>query len=109
MTDLRSPTPIADDIVDPDDSISARLDREADGILEEGRAFAPPRRRVVRVTRTRKPVASIRAAVREDVGEGRLWVVQRADRAREAVQDQPIRASLYALGVGVLVGLLLGS
>lgn len=45
--------------------------------------------------------------MREDVAEGRLWIVRRADHAREAVQDAPMRASLYALGVGVLIGLLL--
>lgn len=107
MPDNQQPTPIADDIIDPVDVESAELDREADAILAEARAFAGPRRRVVRITRSRAPVTSIRAAVREDLGEGRMWVMQRTDQAREAVQDEPIRATLYALGAGVLIGLLL--
>lgn len=101
-------SPIADDIIDPDDSATERLDRRADAYLAEDRAFEAPRR--VRVTRREGSETSprrLRAAVREDLHEGRVWVVRRATHAREAVQDEPIRASLYALGVGVLIGLLL--
>ncbi|MGA0546292.1 hypothetical protein ACO2Q1_13540 [Brevundimonas sp. VNH65] len=110
MTD--APTPIADDIVDPADLESDRLERRADALLGEDRAFAARRapsaaRGSVRPSPDRGPVRSVRAAMREDVAEGRLWIVRRADHAREAVQDAPMRASLYALGVGVLIGLLL--
>ena len=108
-------SPIADDIIDPEESHAEKLDRRADAYLAEDRAFEAPRR--VRVAR-RPPSASgvqfpdasprpLRAAIPEDLHEGRLWMVRRADHAREAVQDEPIRASLYALGAGVLIGLLL--
>lgn len=101
-------SPIADDIIDLEDFSTEKLDRRADAYLAEGRAFEAPRR--VRVTRRQEmgaPPRRLRAAVREDLHEGRVWVVRRVDHAREAVQDEPVRASLYALGVGVLIGLLL--
>lgn len=52
-------------------------------------------------------VESVRGAIREDVAEARAWVRERAERAQEAVRDDPIRATLYALGAGVLIGLLM--
>lgn len=92
MTDAYSPDRRIDEIEDGDDTPSARLDRQADAILDEGRAFAD---------------GSVRQAVREDAAEVRAWGRQRADRLRGAVEAEPVRASLYALGIGVVIGMLL--
>ncbi|TAJ67431.1 hypothetical protein [Brevundimonas sp.] len=87
--------PSAAEIVDEDpDTESARLDRAADAILleDEGRAFA------------HRP---LRRAVLEDAALARQWGQARAVRMREAVEAEPIKATLYALGLGVVVGLLI--
>lgn len=87
--------PSAAEIVDEDpDTESARLDRAADAILleDEGRAFEP------------RP---LRRAVREDAALARQWGQARAVRMREAVEAEPIKATLYALGLGVVIGLLI--
>ncbi|HYC75217.1 hypothetical protein [Brevundimonas sp.] len=80
-----------DDEVSPEQS---RLDREADAILLEGeaRAFGP------------RP---IHEAVREDALAAREWSRVRAERLRHAVEDEPIKATLYALGLGLVIGLLI--
>lgn len=95
MADAASAHPVADDIMDVDDTASRRLEREADALLArgEGRSYAP--------------VTSVRAAVREDIREGRAWMRGRAARAREAVENEPLRTAAYAVGAGVLIGLLL--
>lgn len=95
MSDPYAAAPIADEIVDADDLRSARLEREADDLLarSEGRSYAP--------------VTSVREAVREDVRHGRDWARSRAVRARETIQDQPLRTAAYAIGAGVLIGLLI--
>lgn len=82
---------------DIDDEVSpeqARLDREADAILRDGeaRAFGP------------KPVHE---AVREDALAAREWSRARAERLRRAVEDEPMKATLYALGIGVVIGMLI--
>lgn len=90
MSDPYAATP---EIVDDEnDRPSTALEREGDAILERGAA---------------RPVNSLREAVREDVHDGREWITTRAARTREAVQDEPVRATLYALGLGVIVGLIL--
>ena len=83
------PTP-ADDIIDEGDTPSARLDREADAILLEAEAGPRPLRR----------------AVREDAALARDWGRARAERLRGAVETEPMKATLYALGLGVVIGLL---
>ncbi len=95
MSDPYAAAPIADEIVDADDLRSTRLERQADELLarSEGRSYAP--------------VTSVREAVREDVRHGRDWARTRAVRARETIQDQPLRTAAYAIGAGVLIGLLL--
>lgn len=95
MSDPYAASPIADEIVDADDLGSTRLERQADALLarSEGRSYAP--------------VTSVREAVRDDVRHGRDWARSRAERARETIQDQPLRTAAYAVGVGVLIGLLL--
>ena len=83
------PTP-ADDIIDDGDTPCARLDREADAILLEAEARPRPLRR----------------AVREDAALARDWGRARAERLRGAVETEPMKATLYALGLGVVIGLL---
>ena len=81
-----------EDIVDDVDTDSARLEQEADAILAEGRTFGP------------RPVHE---AVREDAAAAREWSRVRAERLRRAVEDEPLKATLYALGLGVVIGLLI--
>ncbi len=94
MTDTYTGPTSADDIEDDADSASARLTREADAILltDEQRAFES------------RP---LRRAVREDAAQARDWGRNRAARLRGAVEAEPVKASLYALGLGVVVGLLI--
>lgn len=94
MTDAYAAPIRPEDIEDDVDTASARLDREANAILldAETRAFdAPP----------------LRQAVREDVTAARDWGRERAARLRGAVETQPVKATLYALGLGVVIGLLI--
>lgn len=92
MTETYSADRVADDIEDDLDSPSTRLDRQADAILEEGRAFG---------------ARPLREAAREDASAARDWGRERAERLRGAVEAEPVRASLYALGIGVVIGMLL--
>ncbi len=94
MTETYGAPTLADDITD-DETATARLDREASDILAraEGRTFAS--------------TTSVRRAVREDLHEGRLWARAKADATREAIVEQPLKTALYAIGAGVLIGLLL--
>lgn len=91
MTDPYAGQTFPDDIEDNADSASARLDREADAILREGEGHARPLRR----------------AVREDAGRVRDWGQARAARLRGSVEDEPVKATLYALALGVVIGLLI--
>ena len=92
-TPITSPSP--DDIVLEDDDLTQRLDREADSILSgsERRTFGE--------------TASIRQAVREDVGLVREKVSGRVHRVQEDIQDSPMKTTLYALGIGVIIGMIL--
>lgn len=93
MTDARTASTDVEDIIDTDDGPSSRLDREAAAILEvEGMQSLG--------------VRPLRVAVREDAVAVRDWGRERASRLRGAVQDEPIRATLWSLGLGVLIGLL---
>ncbi|GAA0621480.1 hypothetical protein GCM10009422_16540 [Brevundimonas kwangchunensis] len=93
MTDTRSASADIEDIIDTDDSVSTRLDGEAAVILEADgmRSLG---------------VRPLRQAVREDAIAVRDWGQARASRLRGAVQDEPIRAAVLSLGIGVLIGLL---
>lgn len=93
MTDPYAGAPAVDDIQDADDTVAARLDREADAILQrdEMRSLG---------------VRPLRQAIREDAALARNWSRERALRLKGAVEDEPIRASLWALGIGVMIGLL---
>lgn len=96
MTDPSSNATSAEDITDADtDSDTARLDRQADAILAEAEAReAGPR--------------PLRQAVREDATTARDWGRERAIHLRDSVQTEPVKATLYALGLGVFIGLLIG-
>lgn len=96
MSEIYASTAVADDIIDDGfDRPSTLLDRAADRILLEDAA------------RERRRVASVRRALGEDLAQGRAWSRARADQARLAVEAEPLRATLYALGAGVVLGLLL--
>lgn len=81
--------PSPEDIIEDRSALSDRLEGAADEILAAG---ARPR--------------PLRQAVREDAAEVRDWARHRSSEARDAIRDEPIRMSLYALGIGVLIGLL---
>lgn len=93
MTDPNADAQAVDDIEDGDDTVSARLDRQADAILQsdEMRSLG---------------VRPLRQALREDAALARNWGRERALRLRGAVQDEPVRATVWALGLGLLIGLL---
>ncbi len=84
----------AEDIEEDVDFESARLEREADAILrhDEMRSLG---------------VRPLRQALREDAGLVGDWGRERARRLRGAVEHEPVRASIYALGLGVIIGLLM--
>jgi hypothetical protein len=93
MTDPNAGAAAVEDIEDDDDAVSTRLDREADAILRDAgmRSLG---------------VRPLRQALREDAASARTWGRERAARLRSAVQDEPIRATVWALGLGLLIGLL---
>jgi len=93
MTETYTGQTVADDIVDADDSPASRLDREASAILqrEEMQSLG---------------VRPIRQALKEDARLVRDWGRNRAGQLKHTVEEEPIRYSLYALGIGVLIGLL---
>ena len=93
MTETYTTATSPEDIVDDLDRPSADLERQADRILEEGRSY--------------RPVTSVRAAVREDVSKGRDWLRQQSDRAKAKIEDKPMKATVYALGIGLIAGLLI--
>lgn len=95
MTDTNA-NPYGTDIVDDDqETPSARLDRQADALLrsDEDKTFGSPQ--------------PLRRAVREDAKAAADWSRTRAVRVRSAIEDEPVKSSVIALGVGVIIGLLL--
>lgn len=97
MTETYTADTPADEI-DTDDLPSARLDRQADAFLDENRSFE---------TRSTGEVRPVHEALREDALAARDWGKVRAERLRGAVEAEPVRASLYALGLGVVIGMLI--
>ncbi|HWQ85277.1 hypothetical protein [Brevundimonas sp.] len=89
MTETWTGPTNVEDIEDDGDTPTAALERRADVILE-----ADERRR------------PLRRAIPEDVRQARDWARARAERLRGAVEAEPVKASLYALGLGVVIGLL---
>lgn len=95
MSDTLPPTPNSEeDIDDAYETESTRLEQEADAILmrDEMRSLG---------------VRPLRRALREDAGLVGDWGRERARRLRGAVEEEPVRASVYALGLGVIIGLLM--
>lgn len=100
MTETYAGVPSPDDIDDTLDSPTARLSRQADVILADAALAEAEARPFTKTT-------SVRQAVRDDLAQGRQWSADRAERAREAILEEPLKATLYALGIGVVLGLLL--
>ncbi|TPW04568.1 MAG: hypothetical protein FD125_1093 [bacterium] len=94
MTDPYAGSTPVEDITDEADSPAARLDRQADAILRAADA-------------REEGVRPLRQTVREDAALARDWSRQRARGARDAIQAEPVKATLYALGLGVVIGLLI--
>lgn len=93
MTETYTGQTVADDIDDAFDSPTSRLDREADAILQSDGMQS-------------LGVRPIRQALKEDARMVRDWGRTRAGKLRHTVEEEPVRYSLYALGIGVLIGLL---
>lgn len=95
MTDINPTKLSAEDILDDADDQRVRLDRAADRWMAdaEARSFAREQ--------------GLREAVRSDIATGRDWARERAFVARTKIEQKPLKATVYALGVGVLIGLLL--
>lgn len=95
MSDTTMPiSTSAEDIEDEVESESTRLEREADAILMRDEMHT-------------LGVRPLRQALREDAGQVSNWSRERARRLRGAVEHEPVRASVYALGLGVIIGLLI--
>ncbi|WP_269513347.1 hypothetical protein [Brevundimonas subvibrioides] len=94
MTDIPS-NPTIDDVLDDVDSERARLDRAGDRWMEGGEARSSARDQ------------GLRDAVRSDIDSGREWARQQAAEARGRIEEEPLKATLYALGIGVLIGVFL--
>ena len=94
MTDPYAGSTPVEDIMDEADTPSAVLDRQADAILRDADAHEPG-------------VRPLRRAVGADAALARDWGRRRALGARHAVQAEPVKATLYALGLGVVIGLLI--
>ena len=95
MTDINPTSLSAEDILDDADGQRDRLDRSGDRWMAdaEARSFAKQ--------------AGLREAVRSDIETGRDWARERAFLARTRIEEKPLKATAYALGVGLLIGLLL--
>jgi len=93
MTETYTGPTNVEDIEDDAGAATAALDRRADAILAdaEDRSFS------------RRP---LREAIPNDAAQVRDWGRTRVDRLRGAVEADPVRATLYALGIGVVIGLL---
>lgn len=94
MTDV-NPSLNAEDIIDDGDARRAALDRAGDLWMADAEA------------RTFAREDGLRQAVRADIETGRDWARGRATAARSHIEAEPLKSTLYALGVGVLIGLML--
>ena len=92
MTD----TPVRSDVTDPidlgPDLPSDDLERQADAILEQADPSGP---------------RTLRQAIRQDAVAARDMSRDRAVRLRDGIAAEPVRSTLYALGAGVILGMLL--
>lgn len=94
MTDI-NPTLNAEDIVDDIDTRRETLDTEGDRWMVDGERKAFAREQ------------GLRQALRNDIDTGRTWARDRATLARTRIEEEPMKATLCALGAGVLIGILL--
>jgi len=95
MTQTPVSPPSPDDIVLEDEGLTQRLDRDADALIAEGEA------------RASEGVSSVRQAVRDDAAHLRDKVSDRVERVRDDIREEPLRTTFYALGIGVVLGMLL--
>lgn len=95
MTDINPTSLSAEDIIDDADDQRARLDRAGDRWMADAEARSFSRE------------GGLRDAVRSDIETGKDWARERAFLARTKIEEKPLKATVYALGVGVLIGLLL--
>ena len=95
MTDINLNNLSAEDILDDADAQRVRLDRAGDRWMADAEA------------RTFAREQGLREAVRSDIETGRDWARERAFVARTKIEQKPLKATVYALGLGVLIGLLL--
>lgn len=95
MTDVNLTNLSAEDILDDADDQRVRLDRAGDRWMADAGA------------RTFAREQGLREVVRSDIETGRDWARERAFVARTKIERKPLKATVYALGVGVLIGLLL--
>lgn len=91
MTETYTGPTNVEDIEDDAYASTAALNRQADEILAEDRSFG---------------ARPLRQAIREDAVQARDWGMTRTERLRGAVEAEPVKATLYALGIGVVIGLL---
>lgn len=110
-----------DDVDEADDAPSAALDREANRLLAEDRVIAAsnagdlgaPQSSDARELGLDGPqdgatqAGSIRQSLRADGETARGWATSRQERLQAAIREEPVRATAYALGLGILIGLLI--
>ena len=97
MTDTYGGPNGSDDIINGDDTPSARLQEDADAILAAQPHYGASAREL----------GSIRRAMRQDAHDGRVWATDRAGRVVEVLREEPLKASVYALLAGLFLGMLL--
>ncbi len=51
--------------------------------------------------------ARLRDSVREDIDHGREWMRSQCSRTEAAIREKPLESTLWALGAGVIIGILI--
>lgn len=95
MTDINPNNLSAEDILDDTDEQRAKLDRAGDLWMADAEAKSFARD------------GGLRQAVKSDLETGRDWARERAFLARTRIEEKPLKTTVYALGIGVLIGMLL--
>jgi hypothetical protein len=95
MSTIDPATISVEDIVDPLDAPTDKYDwNEPNGTSQRSATAMGASER------------SIRRALRSDLGAGRNWANAKRRDLEDAIRAEPGRAALYAVGAGVLFGLL---
>ena len=55
----------------------------------------------------RPATQSIRQSLREDASTGRAWARDKGQALETAIRAEPVKSAAYAVGAGLLLGLLL--